>query len=84
MLVAEYLGKGKKLYAACMDLEKAYDRVNREALWNVLNIYGVGGQLMEGIKSFYREESACVKVHGEHSDSFAGTVRVKQRCILFL
>ncbi len=24
-----------------MDLEKAYDRVDREALWSVLKIYGV-------------------------------------------
>ncbi len=52
MLVEEYLGKGKKLYAAFMDLEIAYDRVDREALWNVLRIYGVRGQLMEGIKAF--------------------------------
>ncbi len=44
-LVKEYLGKDKKLYAAFMDLEKAYDRVDREALWSVLYIYGVGGQL---------------------------------------
>ncbi len=36
MLVEEYLGKDKTLYAAFMDLEKAYDRVNREALWSVL------------------------------------------------
>ncbi len=32
-----------------MDLEKAYDRVDREALWNVLKIYGEGGQLVKGI-----------------------------------
>ncbi len=31
-LVEEYLGKDKKLYAAFMDLEKAYDRVDKEAL----------------------------------------------------
>ncbi len=32
LLLEEYLGKGKKLCAAFMDLKKAYDRVNREAL----------------------------------------------------
>ncbi len=51
--MAEYddgnLGKDKKLRAAFMDLEKAYDRVDREALWSVLKIYGVGGQLLKGI-----------------------------------
>ncbi len=59
-LVEEYLGKVKKLYAAFMDLEKAYDRVNREALWSVLRIYDVGGQLLKGIQAFYREANACV------------------------
>ena len=32
-------------YAAFMNLEKAYDTVDREALWNVLKIYGFGGQV---------------------------------------
>ncbi len=45
MLVEEYLGKAKRLYAAFMDLEKAYDSVDREALWSVLKVYGVGEQL---------------------------------------
>ncbi len=31
-LVEGYLGKGKKLYASFMDLEKAYDRVDGEAV----------------------------------------------------
>ncbi len=53
MLVEEYLEKDKSLYTAFMDLEKAYDRADREALWNVLKIYGVGGQLLKGIQAFY-------------------------------
>ncbi len=61
-LVEEYLGKGKKLYAAFMDPEKAYDRVDREALWSVLKIYGVGGQLLKGIQA-----NACVRVGGNFS-----------------
>ncbi len=71
-LVEEYLGKDKKLYAAFMDLEKAYVRVNREALWSVLKIYGVGGQLLKGIQAFYIEANACVRVKGEFSESEAG------------
>ena len=38
-----------------IDLEKAYDRVNREALWRVLRMYDVGGKLLSGIKSMYVE-----------------------------
>ena len=38
-----------KLYEAFMDLEMAYDKVEKESLWNVLKIYGVGEQLLGGI-----------------------------------
>ncbi len=69
-LVEEYLRKAKKLYAVFMDLEKAYDRVDREALWSVLKIYGVGGQLLKGIQAFCREANACVRKGGEFSESF--------------
>ena len=29
------------MYFAFLDLEKAYDRVDRDALWNVLILYGI-------------------------------------------
>ncbi len=50
----KYLEKYRKLFAAFMDLEKAYDRVHRTGLWDTLRVYGVGGQLLEGVKSFIR------------------------------
>ncbi len=37
------------MYATFMALEKAYDRDDRKALWSVLKIYSVGGQLLKGI-----------------------------------
>ncbi len=44
-----------------MDLKKAYDRVDRDALWNVLKTYGVGRQLLKWMQAFYREANACVE-----------------------
>ncbi len=43
-----------------MDLEKAYDRVDREAFWKVLRVCGVGGQIVkwkrnEGRKGWKRK-----------------------------
>ena len=35
------LEKKKKMVVACVDLEKAYERVGRDKLWNVLEECGV-------------------------------------------
>ncbi len=46
----ENISKRKKtLYAAFMDLENVYDKVDWLALWEVLKIYGVGGKLLSEI-----------------------------------
>ena len=53
-----------------IDLEKAYDRVNREALWEVLKMYDVGFKLLSGVKSMYVHSSACVRVKVNESEQF--------------
>ncbi len=53
-----------------MDLEKAYDRVDWIALWDVLKIYGVGGNLLSALKSFNENASVCVKISEETSEHF--------------
>ncbi len=40
ILVEKYLEKDRKLVAAFMDLEKAYDRVYRKGLWETENVWG--------------------------------------------
>ena len=52
----------KKVDMGFIDLEKAYERVNREALWQVLKMYDVGDKLLGGIKSMYVDSLACVRV----------------------
>ncbi len=49
MVIEKILAKGKKLYAALINLEKAYD-VDWLALWEVLKLYGVGRKLLSAIK----------------------------------
>ncbi len=49
------LTKGKKVYAAFIDLEKVYDIIDWMATWDVLKVYGVGGSLMNGVKAFYKD-----------------------------
>ncbi len=37
----------------------------------LLRVYGVGGQLLEGIRSIYENASACVRMNRELSESFS-------------
>ena len=53
-----------------IDLENAYDRVNREALWQVMRMYDVGAKLLSGIKSMYVDSSACVRIKGGVIEQF--------------
>ena len=78
----KYLAKGKNVYWAFMDLEKAYDRVDRTALWDVLRMYGVGGKLLCGVKSFYVDSRACVRVGNEVSEWFPVKVGLRQGCVM--
>ena len=59
-----------------------YDRVNREALWQVLKMYDVGNKLLGGIKSIYADSLACVRVKGGESEQFRIDNRVRQGCII--
>ncbi len=44
----KYIEKGRKLFATFMDLEKAYDRVDRKGLWDTLGVYGWKGTYLRG------------------------------------
>ena len=65
-----------------IDLEKAYDRVDREALWQMLRIYDVGDKLLSRIKSIYVENLACVRVKGSESEWIRIDGEVRQGYIM--
>ena len=73
---------GKDLFACFVDLEKAYDRVPRDELWKVLQEYGVNGQLLRTIKSFYCRPEVCVRVNGKQSKPFHVGVGLRQGSVL--
>ena len=65
-----------------MDLEKAYDRVNREALWQVLRMYDLGSKLLNCINSMYVNSLAYVRVKGNETEGFRIDYGVRQGCIM--
>ena len=78
----KYMSRGKNVYFAFMDLEKAYDRVDRDALWDVLRMYGVGGKLLNAVRSLYGDSKACVRVGGEVSEWFSVRMGLRQGCVM--
>ena len=65
-----------------IDLEKTYDKVNREALRQVLRMYDVGGKLLGGIKSMYVDRLAYVRVKGGVSEQFRIDSGMRHGCIM--
>uniref|UniRef100_A0A671UC54 ribonuclease H n=1 Tax=Sparus aurata TaxID=8175 RepID=A0A671UC54_SPAAU len=65
-----------------VDLEKAYDRVPLDVLWEVLREYGVRGSLLRAIQSLYSQSESCVRILGSKSDLFQVGVGLHQGCAL--
>ena len=81
-LTEKYLEKDKKMYAAFIDTEKAYDKVWRTDLRVTLKGYGVRGKLLGSIKALYKESKACVRVEGKVTEEFMVEQGLRQGCPL--
>ena len=66
----KYLANGKDVFWAFMDLEKAYDTIDRHGMWQMLRVYGVGGKLLKAVQSFYVDSRACVRLGNDASECF--------------
>ena len=82
MVAEKYREKKKDLFLCFMDLEKAYDRVCRKKLWSVLRSYGVGMNLMDDIRAFYKNCRSCVRVRREMIEFFDVRVGFRQGCVM--
>ena len=74
--------RNRDVYMCFVDLEKAYDRVPRDKLFEVLSEYRVQGQLLRAIKSMYRESRAAIRIDSRISSWFDVGNGVRQGCNL--
>ena len=68
--------------AAFVDLTKAFDTVNRDLLYQILNRFGCPPTLVDIIRQLHDGTQARVMDGGEFSDYFPVQVGVKQGCVL--
>ena len=75
MLIDLYLAKGKKLFCSFIDYRKAFDSINRVALWQKLLSYNIDGKCFKIIHNMYDKAKSCVKANNKLSDFFASPSR---------
>ena len=63
------VANGKDVFWSFIDLEKAYDTIDRHGMWQMLRVNGVGGKLLKAGQSFYEDSRACVGVENDVSVS---------------
>ena len=71
------------LYMCVIDLQKAYDSVDREMPWEVLTRFGVPAKILTVIRQFHDGTRARVRTDdGEHSEWFDVTQELRQGHVL--
>ena len=68
----------KKLYLNLFICKLTYDRIIRKALWQVLMIYGISLRLLNGIKSVYIDNEACLRINEVGSEWFKNESGVRR------
>ena len=58
----KYPAKRKDVFWSVMNLEKAYDTIERHGMWKMLRLYEVGRKLLKAVQSFYIYCKAFVRV----------------------
>ena len=74
--------RGGKVYVALVDYKKAFDTVNREALWDVLQKLKTSSKMIRILKAMYNSVMSCVRWGANLSQFFECPQGVKQGCLL--
>ncbi len=70
-------------YGCFIDFKKAFDSVDRDALWMKLTSrYRLHGHFLEALKAMYAHTESCVRIGENLTDWFEVRNGVKQGCIL--
>ena len=77
-LCEHYRERKKDLHMVFIDLEKAYDRVNRNVMWQALKKKGVSEIYIKLIKDMYKDITTCVRTPVGISGDFPNTIGLHQ------
>ena len=69
---------GHPLYSAFIDLQKAYDSVNRQLLFRKMIMCGLGPQFCKIIEDMYIRACSCIKIGAKLGQPFPTSVGLRQ------
>ena len=76
------LNTGRPLYVCFVDLQKAYDTVQHDLLWERLRSIGVSPRMLAAIQSLYTSGTLSMKVDGTAGQPAVQRMGVRQGCPL--
>ncbi len=77
-LIEKTINAKNRLYCAFVDLKKAFDSVNRNALWFKMYKCGIGGKMLRIVRSMYLTVKSCIRHCGSFSDFFEYSIGLRQ------
>ena len=80
-LVPVFCGQDCNL-SLSLDLKSAYDKVQRQLLWSLLQRLGVHGHMLGAVQSLYHGSLLSMRVNGQCGHSQSPSIGLRQGCPL--
>ena len=79
-LINLYLQKKKKLFCLFVDYKKAFDKIQRNILWDKLLKLGIRGKVLDIVKDIYNKAKSCIKTQNQtgQSQMFSCNIGLRQ------
>ena len=77
-LINIYLNQNKRMYCCFIDYQKAFDTIDRSALWSKIISNGINGKILRVVHNMYKSAKSCIKQQSRKSGFFSCNMGVRQ------
>ena len=77
-IIRNRLHVNKSTFVAFIDMQKAFDWVNKDLLWYKLLIHNITGKIYWAVRSLYKSTLSCIRLNNLYTDWFRVDSGVRQ------